>query len=89
MARLEMDLTEGGAIASAQITAQTLFQMGLDSATGRSGDVDHVTAHKWFNIAAARGVEAAAEYRQELAAEMSADEIRTAQREAREWMRLH
>ena len=44
--------------------------LGIDAAAGREGAPDSVTAHKWFNIAA----------------EMTADEIARAQREARQWL---
>ena len=56
------------------------------AAAGRGGVPDRVTAHKWFNIAAARGNAEAARLRQELACEMTPDEIARAQREARQWL---
>lgn len=58
-------------------------------ATGRDVDVDLVTAHKWFNLSAARGNEAARDYRLELAREMTTDQIAEAQRQAREWLQTH
>ena len=60
--------------------------LGIDAAAGREGAPDRVTAHKWFNIAAARGNVEAVRLRQELGAEMTADEIARAQREARQWL---
>ena len=45
-----------------------------------------MTAHKWFNLAAMRGSDAAKSWRSELASEMSSDEIAQAQKEAREWL---
>ena len=60
--------------------------LGIDAAAGRGGVPDRVTAHKWFNIAAARGNAEAARLRQELACEMTPDEIARAQREARQWL---
>ena len=42
--------------------------LGIDAAAGREGAPDRVTAHKWFNIAAARGNAEAVRLRQELAA---------------------
>ena len=49
---------------------------------------DMVAAHKWFNLAAVRGVEAAKSWRNQLAAEMSTGQIAEAQRLAREWLKL-
>ncbi|MTI05807.1 hypothetical protein E1180_09795 [Roseibium denhamense] len=71
------------------VTADILFQMGLDSACGRQGAADLVTAHKWFNIAALKGNSEAAKYRKEISGEMSASEIAEAQRSAREWLAMH
>ena len=45
-----------------------------------------VEAHKWFNLAAARGHEEAAGCRAEVSDEMTAREIAEAQRRAREWL---
>ena len=42
---------------------QSFFELGLAYSTGREGQVDLVEAHKWFNIAAARGDRAAAQHR--------------------------
>ncbi|MBO0344705.1 hypothetical protein J0X15_05705 [Roseibium sp. CAU 1637] len=70
-------------------TADILFQMGLDSACGRHGSADLVSAHKWFNIAALKGNSDAARYRKELSGEMSREEIAEAQRVAREWLSTH
>jgi hypothetical protein len=50
---------------------------------------DLVVAHKWFNLAAARGNRSALTYRSELAREMSADQVAEAQRLAREWLQTH
>ena len=61
--------------------------LGMQYANGDA--VDLVAAHKWFNLAALRGYEDAAWHRQQLAEEMSAAEIATAQRAAREWLRTH
>ena len=68
---------------------QSFFELGLAYSTGREGQVDLVEAHKWFNIAAARGDRVAAERREELAGEMSREEIAAALRAAREWISLH
>ncbi len=65
------------------------FELGLAYSTGREGQVDLVEAHKWFNIAAARGDRMAAQHREELASEMSRAQIAAALRAAREWISGH
>ena len=66
-----------------------LFERGLYWASGRSGMVDLVTAHKWFNLAALKGRVDAIALRREVAEMMSDVEIAMAQREARTWMSAH
>ena len=68
---------------------KSFFDMGLMYSTGRECEYDLVAAHCWFNIAASRGDREAAARRSELAALMSADEVSSAQRAAREWIKLH
>ncbi len=68
---------------------KSFYDMGMMFAAGRECEYDLVAAHCWFNIAAARGEREAAIRRAELAAEMSTDEIATAQRAAREWLSIH
>ena len=68
------------------VNPDNLFELGLRHATGRGGKADPVLAHKWFNLAAYRGCEAAKAHREQLAAEMTAVQIAAAQRAAREWM---
>jgi uncharacterized protein len=63
-----------------------LFERGLYWACGRSGVVNLVAAHKWFNLAALKGRADAIQQRREVAAMMSEVEIAMAQREARAWM---
>lgn len=69
--------------------ADALFQLGLMYCTGRDVDLDLVEAHKWFNLAALRGNEAAKQYRSDIAREMTRQEIASAQKSAREWLKLH
>ena len=69
--------------------ADILFEMGMMYATGRDCAIDLVAAHKWFNIAAIKGSDRAAELRAELSATMNKQEIAQALREAREWMTMH
>jgi len=66
-----------------------LFERGLYWASGRSGVVNLVAAHKWFNLAAIKGRANAIQMRREVAAMMSELEIAMAQREARTWMTAH
>jgi TPR repeat protein len=73
------------AAASGDINA--FYDLGVAFSTGSHGaDCDLVEAHKWFNIAAARGHEEAAWCRADVSEEMSAREIAEAQRRAREWL---
>ncbi len=69
--------------------ATNLFEKAVDFATGRSGAMDLIEAHKWFNLAALKGDTEAARRRQELAAEMAPDEVAQALRLAREWLSTH
>ena len=66
-----------------------LFERGLYWASGRSGVVNLVAAHKWFNLAALKGRTDAVGLRREVAEMMSEAEIAAAQREARAWMTAH
>jgi hypothetical protein len=66
-----------------------LFERGLYWASGRSGVVNLVAAHKWFNLAALKGRADAIPLRREVAEIMSEVEIATAQREARAWIATH
>ena len=68
------------------VSGEEMFRLGLAASTGIEGRLDLVTAHKWFNLAALNGSEAAKAYRKELADEMSAAEVAEAQRQAREWL---
>src|SRR5947208_1553315 len=68
-------------------SSETLYQLGIMHASGRSGAADLVSAHKWFNIAAMKGHAEAARMRREIAAEMSDAEIGQAQRAARDWLK--
>ena len=63
-----------------------LFERGLYWASGRSGVVNLVAAHKWFNLAALKGRTDAIPLRRKVAAMMSEVEIAMAQREARAWI---
>ena len=73
--------------AAAQGCENAYFDLGVAFSTGSHGATcDLVEAHKWFNLAAARGHEEAAHCRAEVSDEMTAREIAEAQRRAREWL---
>jgi hypothetical protein len=67
----------------------SFFELGLACSIGREGRIDLIEAHKWFNIAAARGDKTAAQHREELASEMTREEIAAALKAAREWISRH
>lgn len=66
---------------------EALYNLGLAYSTGQAVDVDFVAAHKWFNLAALKGVIEAKGWRKQISAEMSSDQIAEALRLAREWLR--
>lgn len=73
--------------AAAQGDCSAYFDLGVAFSTGSHGVVcDLIEAHKWFNLAAARGHEEAACCRADISDEMTAREIAEAQRRAREWL---
>lgn len=86
MARYEFSEIQNADLTAASDGAETLFNLGMMYSTGRSVEPDLVTAHKWFNLAAIQGNEAARDYRVEIAQEMSQGDIEVAQRRAREWL---
>jgi hypothetical protein len=73
----------------ASAMSDVLYERGLYWASGRSGVVNLVAAHKWFNLAALKGRADAIRLRREVAEMMSEVEIAAAQREARAWMSSH
>ena len=80
LAQNERDAKEG--------RADALYNLGLAYSTGQGVSVDMVAAHKWFNLAAVRGVEAAKSWRNQVAAEMLPSQIAEAQKLAREWLNI-
>lgn len=87
MARMEISAEIG--LGAQTGTPDAPFELGMLFATGRDVAADLVAAHKWFNLAAARGNVAALKRRVELAREMSCEQIAEAQRLAREWLRTN
>jgi len=83
-----IDLDRATAVEASAIP-DVLFERGLYWASGRSGVVNLVAAHKWFNLAAVKGSADAIRLRREVAEMMSEAEIAAAQREARAWMTAH
>jgi hypothetical protein len=81
----QIDLDAATAV-EANAVSDVLFERGLYWASGRSGAVNLVAAHKWFNLAALKGRADAIRLRREVAEMMSEFEIAMAQREARAWM---
>ena len=69
--------------------AASCFERGIIYSSGREVEIDLIQAHKWFNIAAARGHCDGAQMRREIAALMSDAEIGRAQRAARDWLKSH
>jgi TPR repeat protein len=67
---------------------QNFFELGLACSIGE-GRVNLVDAHKWFNIATAKGDPMAARHREELAEEMTRAEIAAALKAAREFLSRH
>lgn len=68
--------------------ADALYNLGLAYSTGQGVGVDFVAAHKWFNLAALRGVEEAKRWRATISSEMNNSQIAEAQRLAREWLKI-
>jgi TPR repeat protein len=68
--------------------ADALYNLGLAYSTGQGVAQDYVAAHKWFNLAAVRGVLAAKNWRNQIAEEMNPGQIAEAQRLAREWLTI-
>ena len=64
-----------------------LYDLGVCYSTGTSGvEVDLIEAHKYFNLAAVSGLDCAADARADIAEDMTAREIATAQAAARSWL---
>jgi TPR repeat protein len=72
-------------LAAAQGVADAQYDLGLQYVTGYGVPRDEVMAYLWFDLAAARGNEHAAAFRDELAKQMTPDQVAAAQRLAQEW----
>ena len=83
----DIELRPGDLLGSESLPEE-LYQVGLAYAAGIDTDVDLVEAHKWFNLAAAKGHDDAKLQRKELADLLSSDEVKIALSAARDWMQL-
>ncbi len=88
MARLDFGYDDQQGTTST-LGAEALFQLGLMYSAGRDVEIDLIAAHKWFNLAALRGNDAAKVYRMEIARDLNKADIAKAQRMAREWLAAH
>lgn len=65
------------------------YDLGILYSTGASGvGIDLIEAHKWFNLAAVGGSEAAQQCRADVAEDMTAREVAEAQRAARAFLQM-
>ncbi len=65
------------------------YDLGVFYSTATGGAAyDLIEAHKWFNLAAVAGHEAAQEARGDVAEDMTAREVATAQAAARAWLAM-
>jgi len=69
--------------------AEALYDLGLLYSTGQGVDQNYVEAHKWFNLAAIKGVNRATVDRLEVAQELDKRGMAKAQRLARQWLTSH
>ena len=87
MAYADIRIEVPEAFLTKEAAAEDLYRVGLIYSEGLDVAVDLVAAHKFFNLAAARGHREAKLCRQEMADMMSSVEIQKAQRAARDWMK--
>ncbi len=86
MAYADIQLAPPEAGLTAQSDAQELYRIGLIYSNGTDVPVDYVAAHKWFNLASARGCEEARVCREEMADLLDEREIKKALKAARQWL---
>jgi len=90
MAFTEVEVREAHEAIEAGGNSADLFKLGLMFSTDvEDRGPDYVEAHKWFNLAAMLGSLPAKAYRDELAFEMSPEDVTAAQRSARDWLKLN
>jgi hypothetical protein len=88
MACIDIDALSQYETDAKQGRADALYNLGLAYSTGQGVGVDFVAAHKWFNLAALKGMELAKSWRAQISSEMNASQIAEAQRLAREWLTI-
>lgn len=80
-------LLVGRLTAAANGDTDACYDLGIAYSSGAGGtEIDLVQAHKWFNLAALAGSDAAQNARADIASDMTGREIAKAQREARDWL---
>ncbi|MCC3860677.1 hypothetical protein [Pseudemcibacter aquimaris] len=89
MGQVDKDYIKNRMAAAEKGTAEAYYDLGLLYSIGHGVEQDNIEAHKWFNLAAMRGMISAQIDRAEVADGMSHMEISEAQRKAREWMVTH
>ena len=75
--------------AAEQGYAMAQNNLGVLYVIGEGVPQDYVSAHLWFNLAAAQGHKKAQNGQEIVAKRMTPDQIAEAQRMAREWMAKH
>ena len=88
MVCVDLDALAEYEVAAKQGRPDALYNLGLAYSTGQGVGVDFVAAHKWFNLAAMKGVDEAKSWRASIAKEMDTSQIAEAQRLAREWLSI-
>jgi uncharacterized protein len=88
MAGIEFLGFDTAALGEGTTAGDTLFELGMKFSVGIEVPVDLISAHMWFNLAAAKGNAEAARLRREIANQMSDAEVAAAQRAARDWLAL-
>ena len=83
----DIEIQPGGLL-GADADANEFYQAGLACATGLESEIDLVSAHKWFNLAASKGHEDAKMQRKEMADMLSTEEVKVALSAARDWLKL-
>jgi uncharacterized protein len=86
MAHIDCDALAQFESAARKGQVDALYNLGLAYSTGQGVSVDYIAAHKWFNLAALKGVQEARKWRAQISSEMSPNQIAEAQRQAREWL---
>ena len=83
----DMEIQPGGLL-GADASCEEFYQAGLACAAGLESEIDLVSAHKWFNLAASKGHEEAKLQRREMAEMLSSEEVKIALSAARDWLKL-